>query len=126
VIVLVLVLVLELVRFPRCGCFYLQWRFAYVCRQRFLILHVRWNCQFKQPAKLLSNIRLGGGRGPVRYGTEYEPCRYHLGTLALGSLIIAICQMIMFILAYIKEKCEKYVGCTRFYVSGGLALLGRC
>lgn len=32
--------------------------------------------------------------------------RYHLGTLALGALIIAICQLIQLILLYVKEKLE--------------------
>ena len=33
--------------------------------------------------------------------------RYHLGSVALGSLIIAICQLIIAILLYIQHKAEK-------------------
>lgn len=34
--------------------------------------------------------------------------RYHLGTLALGSLIITICRMIRLVLEYIDRKLKKY------------------
>jgi len=35
-------------------------------------------------------------------------CRYHLGTLAFGSLILAICRIIRVILEYINHKLSKY------------------
>lgn len=34
--------------------------------------------------------------------------RYHLGTLAFGSLIIAICRIIRIILEYVDHKLKKY------------------
>jgi len=34
--------------------------------------------------------------------------RYHLGTLAFGSLIIAVCRIIRIVLEYIDNKCKKY------------------
>uniref|UniRef100_A0A336LLH3 Choline transporter-like protein n=1 Tax=Culicoides sonorensis TaxID=179676 RepID=A0A336LLH3_CULSO len=34
--------------------------------------------------------------------------RYHLGTLAFGSLIIAICRIIRVVLEYVDQKCKKY------------------
>lgn len=34
--------------------------------------------------------------------------RYHLGTLAFGSLIITICRIIRVILEYIDHKLKKY------------------
>lgn len=34
--------------------------------------------------------------------------RFHIGTLAFGSLIIAICRMIRLILEYIDRKLKKY------------------
>ncbi|XP_044757893.1 choline transporter-like 2 [Coccinella septempunctata] len=34
--------------------------------------------------------------------------RYHIGTLAFGSLIIAICRMIRLVLEYIDRKLKKY------------------
>ncbi|KAK9875144.1 hypothetical protein WA026_005935 [Henosepilachna vigintioctopunctata] len=34
--------------------------------------------------------------------------RYHIGTLAFGSLIIAICRMIRVVLEYIDSKLKKY------------------
>lgn len=34
--------------------------------------------------------------------------RYHLGTLAFGSLIIAICRIIRVMLEYIDRKLKKY------------------
>jgi choline transporter-like protein 2/4/5 len=33
--------------------------------------------------------------------------RYHLGTVALGSLIIAICQMMRFVLGYLDKQSKK-------------------
>ncbi|KAL1505597.1 hypothetical protein ABEB36_005126 [Hypothenemus hampei] len=38
----------------------------------------------------------------------YRTIRYHLGTLAFGSLIIAICRMIRVCLEYIDHKLKKY------------------
>ncbi|XP_066152702.1 choline transporter-like 2 isoform X5 [Euwallacea fornicatus] len=38
----------------------------------------------------------------------YRTIRYHLGTLAFGSLIIAICRMIRVCLEYIDQKLKKY------------------
>lgn len=35
-------------------------------------------------------------------------CRYHLGTLAFGALILAICRMIRIMLEYIDQKLKKY------------------
>lgn len=35
-------------------------------------------------------------------------CRYHLGTLAFGSLIITICRLIRVCLEYIDQKLKKY------------------
>jgi len=35
-------------------------------------------------------------------------CSYHLGTLAFGSLILAICRIIRVILEYINHKLSKY------------------
>lgn len=34
--------------------------------------------------------------------------RYHLGTLAFGSLILTICRLIRVVLAYIQKKLETY------------------
>lgn len=34
--------------------------------------------------------------------------RYHLGTIAFGSFIIAICRIIRVVLEYIDHKCKKY------------------
>ncbi|XP_026469452.1 CTL-like protein 2 [Ctenocephalides felis] len=40
--------------------------------------------------------------------------RYHLGTLAFGSLILAICRIIRVILEYIDQKLKKFDNpCTR-------------
>ena len=35
-------------------------------------------------------------------------CRYHIGTLAFGSLIIAILRMIRVMIEYIEEKLKEY------------------
>jgi len=35
-------------------------------------------------------------------------CRYHLGSIAFGSLIIAIIQIIRVILEYVNHKLNKY------------------
>lgn len=34
--------------------------------------------------------------------------RYHLGTVAFGSFIIAVCRIIRVVLEYIDHKCKKY------------------
>lgn len=34
--------------------------------------------------------------------------RYHLGTIAFGSFIIAVCRIIRVVLEYIDQKCKKY------------------
>ena len=38
----------------------------------------------------------------------YRVFRYHLGTLAFGSLIIAIIRMIRVMIEYIEEKLKEY------------------
>lgn len=38
----------------------------------------------------------------------FRTIRYHMGTLAIGSLIITICRLIRLILEYIDEKLKKY------------------
>ncbi|CAG9815700.1 unnamed protein product [Phaedon cochleariae] len=38
----------------------------------------------------------------------FRALRYHIGTLAFGSLIIAICRMIRVVLEYIDQKLKKY------------------
>jgi len=38
----------------------------------------------------------------------YRTLRYHLGTLAFGSLIIAICRMIRVALEYVDQKLKAY------------------
>lgn len=38
----------------------------------------------------------------------YRTIRYHLGTLAFGSLIIAICRMIRVCLEYVDQKLKQY------------------
>lgn len=38
----------------------------------------------------------------------FRTIRYHLGTLAFGSLIISICKFIRFLLEYIEKKCKKF------------------
>lgn len=43
-------------------------------------------------------------------GSTYRTLRYHLGTLAFGSLIIAIVRLIRMILDYIDKKCRQYPG----------------
>ena len=51
-------------------------------------------------------------------GTDEKPIktsfkrafRYHLGSLAFGSLIVAIIRFIMFFMEYIKKKVDKTVG----------------
>lgn len=34
--------------------------------------------------------------------------RYHLGTIAFGSFIIAICRILRVVLEFIDQKCKKY------------------
>lgn len=41
-------------------------------------------------------------------GSIYRTFRFHLGTLAFGSLIITICRIIRLILEYIDQKLKKY------------------
>lgn len=41
-------------------------------------------------------------------GAVYRTFRFHLGTLAFGSLIITICRIIRLILEYIDNKLKKY------------------
>ena len=51
-------------------------------------------------------------------GTDEKPVktsfkrafRYHLGSLAFGSLIVAIIRFIMFFLEYVKKKVDKTIG----------------
>ncbi|XP_070505123.1 choline transporter-like 2 [Chironomus tepperi] len=38
----------------------------------------------------------------------YRTIRYHLGTLAFGSLILTICRIIRLVLEYVNEKLKKY------------------
>lgn len=38
----------------------------------------------------------------------FRTIRYHLGTLAFGSLIISICKFIRFLLEYVERKCKKF------------------
>lgn len=38
----------------------------------------------------------------------YRTVRYHLGTLAFGSLIITICRIIRLLLEYLDQKLKKY------------------
>ena len=35
-------------------------------------------------------------------------CRYHIGTLAFGSLVIAVVQFIRAILEYVDQKLKKH------------------
>jgi len=44
------------------------------------------------------------------FGSIWTFVRYHMGTVALGSLVIAIIQMIRAILAYIQKKYKNQVG----------------
>ncbi|GFR06390.1 choline transporter-like protein 4 [Trichonephila clavata] len=47
-------------------------------------------------------------------GGTYRCIRYHLGSIAFGSLLIAIVRMIRVMLEYIDKKCKKYDNpCTR-------------
>lgn len=41
-------------------------------------------------------------------GGAYRTIRYHLGTLAFGSLIVTICRIIRCILEYIDHKLKKF------------------
>lgn len=41
-------------------------------------------------------------------GGAYRTVRYHLGTLAFGSLIVTICRIIRCILEYIDQKLKKF------------------
>lgn len=41
-------------------------------------------------------------------GSIYRTFRFHLGTLAFGSLIITICRIIRLVLEYIDKKLKKY------------------
>lgn len=41
-------------------------------------------------------------------GSIYKTFRFHLGTLAFGSLIITICRIIRLVLEYIDNKLKKY------------------
>lgn len=41
-------------------------------------------------------------------GSIYRTFRFHLGTLAFGSLIITICRIIRLVLEYIDNKLKKY------------------
>jgi len=52
-----------------------------------------------------------GPQKPVR-NSFYRAWRYHLGSLAFGSLIIAIIRFCMAILEYVKQKVDK-VGPTK-------------
>ena len=36
------------------------------------------------------------------------PCRYHLGSIALGSLIVAIIQFIKYLLAYLDKHSKRW------------------
>lgn len=62
-----------------------------------------------------------GMGGPVR--TSYwRAFRYHLGSLAFGSLILAIIQFIIFVLEYVKQKIESATGTK----SGFYQVIIRC
>lgn len=41
-------------------------------------------------------------------GSIYRTIRFHLGTLAFGSLILTICRIIRLVLEYIDQKLKKY------------------
>lgn len=41
-------------------------------------------------------------------GSIYQAFRFHLGTLAFGSLIITICRIVRLILEYFDQKLKKY------------------
>ena len=41
-------------------------------------------------------------------GSIYRTFRFHLGTLAFGSLVITICRIIRLVLEYIDQKLKKY------------------
>jgi len=50
------------------------------------------------------------GEEPPRYAMPrslYRLVRHHLGTVALGSLIIAICQFAQAVLMYVKDKADN-------------------
>uniref|UniRef100_A0A336LM49 Choline transporter-like protein n=1 Tax=Culicoides sonorensis TaxID=179676 RepID=A0A336LM49_CULSO len=38
----------------------------------------------------------------------YRTFRYHIGTIAFGSLLIAICRILRLMVEYIKAQCDKY------------------
>lgn len=46
--------------------------------------------------------------GQPRYDKLQYICRYHIGTLAFGSLIITICRLIRVMIEYIDHKLKKY------------------
>jgi hypothetical protein len=48
----------------------------------------------------------GKAPGFALFRSMWRLIRYHLGTVALGSLIIAICQAIMIVLHYIEKKAK--------------------
>ena len=41
-------------------------------------------------------------------GLLAQPCRYHLGSIALGSLIVAAIQFIKYLLAYLDKHSKQW------------------
>ena len=60
---------------------------------------------YKSPIDRTTNVKEKMPIGTVFFSIG-RLIRYHLGTLALGALIIAICQLIHIVLMYVKEKLE--------------------
>ncbi|GFU96686.1 choline transporter-like protein 4 [Trichonephila clavipes] len=60
----------------------------------------------RDKTKNIPTCAIGGG--------TYRCIRYHLGSVAFGSLLIAFVRMIRVMLEYIDKKCKKYDNpCTR-------------
>ena len=53
------------------------------------------------------------GCDPCRRMVNHVMCRFHLGSLAFGSLIIAIIQFVRLVLEYVDRKTQTMqVGCA--------------
>ena len=71
-----------------------------------------------------------GGAGTVGRGMKWA-FRYHLGSIAFGSALIAICQLIRFLFEYYRKKIQAankspIVKCLLCYTSYLLWMLEKC
>ena len=71
-----------------------------------------------------------GGKGSVGRGMWWV-FRYHMGSVAFGSFLIAVCQMIRFLFEYYRRKIQclpknPVVRCMLCYTAYLLAIMERC